>query len=124
MPPPKYYNEGSRKGRILQGRLRLECSCSLNSDLYQKHIVPSPSCQFESAAHFLLNCTIYTNERQTYLPDNLRTYTTKDLLFGCENASEQDNQSLFCKCKILLLIVEDLPNSTKHNYTYAMVPQW
>ena len=38
---------------------------------------------------------IYTNERQTCLPNNLRTFTTKDLLFGCENASEQDNQSLF-----------------------------
>ena len=73
-PPPRYYNAGSRKGQILQARLRLECS-SLNSDLYRKHIVPS--------------------ERQTYLPNNLRTFTTKDLLFGCENASEQDNQSLF-----------------------------
>ena len=96
-PPPKYYNVGSRKGQILQARLRLECS-SLNSDLYRKHIVPSPSCQcgeFESAAHFLFNCPIYTNERQTCLPNNLRTFTTKDLLFGCENASEQDNQSLF-----------------------------
>ena len=61
-------------------------------------MVPSPSCrcgEFESAAHFLFNCPIYTNERQTYLPDNLRTYTTKDLLFVCENASEQDNQSFF-----------------------------
>ena len=97
MPPPRYYNAGSRKGQILQARLRLECS-SLNSDLYRKHTVPSPSCQcgeFESAAHFLFNCPIYTNERQTYLPNNLRTFTTKDLLFRCENASEQDNQSLF-----------------------------
>ena len=96
-PPPRYNNAGSRKGQILQARLRLECS-SLNSDLYRKHIVPSPSCQcgeFESAAHFLFNCPIYTNERQTYLPNNLRTFKTKDLLFGCENASEQDNQSLF-----------------------------
>ena len=32
---------------------------------------------------------------QTYLPNNLKTFTTKDLLSGCENASEQDNQSLF-----------------------------
>ena len=67
-PPPKYYNVGSRKGQILQARLRLEWN-SLNSHLYRKHIVPSPSCQcgeFESAAHFLFNCPIYTNERQTY----------------------------------------------------------
>ena len=97
MPPPKYYNVGSRKGQILKARLRLECS-SLNSDLYQKHIVPSPSRQcgeFKSAAHFLFICPIYTNERQTYLPNNIKTFTTKYLLFGCENASELDNQSLF-----------------------------
>ena len=95
-PPPKYYNVGSRKGQILQARLRLECS-SLTF-FYLKHIVPSPSCQcgeFGSAAHFLFNCPIFTNERQTDLPNNLRTFTTKDLLFGCENSFEQDNQSLF-----------------------------
>ena len=54
--PPKYYNVGSRKGHILQARLRLKYS-SLNSDSYRKYIVPSHSCQcgwFESVAHFLL----------------------------------------------------------------------
>ena len=52
--PPKYFNAGSRIGQILQGRLRMECS-SLNSDLFRKNIVPSPSCScggFESAFHF------------------------------------------------------------------------
>ena len=52
---PEYYNAGSRRGQILHARSGLECS-SLNSDLYRKHIVPSPSCQsggFESATHFL-----------------------------------------------------------------------
>ena len=96
---------GSRKGQILQARLSLECK-SFNSDFYQKHIVPSPSCQcgeFESAAHFLFNCPIYTNERQRHLPNNLRTFTTKDLLFGCENASEQDNQSLFLQVQDLIV---------------------
>ena len=54
--PPKFYNAGSHKGKILYARLRLECR-SLNSDLYRKHIVPSLSCQsggFGSATHFLL----------------------------------------------------------------------
>ena len=125
LPATKYYNVGSRKGQRLQARLRLECS-SLNLDLYWKHIVPSPSCQcgeFEIAAHFPFNCPIYTKERQTYLPNILRTFTTKDLLFGCENTSEQDSQSLFLKkFKILLLILEDFTSSAKHNYTYVMVP--
>ena len=95
--PPKYYNAGSRKGQILHARLRLECS-SLNSDLYQKHIVPSASCQcggFESAAHFLFTCPIFMNARQSYLPGNLGNFTAKELLFEKENATEQDNQSLF-----------------------------
>ena len=91
--PPKYYNAGSRKEQILQARLRLECS-SLNSDLYRKHIVLNPSCQcggFESAAHFLFTCPIFMNAR----PCNLGNFTAKELLFGKENATEQDNQSLF-----------------------------
>ena len=28
----------------------------------------------------------------------------------------------FCKFNILLLILEDFPNSVEHNYTYVMVP--
>ena len=124
MPPSKYYNVGSHKGQILQARLRLECS-SLNSDLYREHIVPSPSCQcgeFESAIHFLFNCPIYTKERQTYLPNNLRTFTTKDLLFGCENASEQGNQSHFLQVQDFIVNFEDFPNSAQHIYTFVMVP--
>ena len=74
MSPPNYFNVGSRKGQVLQARLRMECS-SLISDLF--------------------NCPTHTNVRQTYLPNNLRTYTTKDHLFGSENASVQDNISLF-----------------------------
>ena len=41
MPPPKYYNLGSRKGQVLQARLRLECSL-LNSDLYQNILFSVP----------------------------------------------------------------------------------
>ena len=55
--PPKYFNVGSRKGQILHARLRMECS-SLNSHLFRKNIVPSPSCicgGFESPYHFLFN---------------------------------------------------------------------
>ena len=122
--PPKYYNVGSRKGQILQARLRLECS-SLNSDLYQKHIVPSPSCQcgeFESAA--LSSSTaqsIQTKGKHIYQttsePSQLKTsYLDVKML-----QSKTINHS-FCKFKILLLILEDFPNSAQHNYTFFMVP--
>ena len=52
--PPKYYNAGSRIGQILHARLRMGFS-KLNSHLYSKNIVPSPSCAcgvFESCYHF------------------------------------------------------------------------
>ena len=103
--PPKFYNAGSRKGQILHARLRVECS-SLNSDLFRKHIVPSPSCQcgsFESATHFFFTCPIFTNARQRYLPDNLENFTARELLFGKENATEQDNQSLFLQVQDFII---------------------
>ncbi|MCG7875203.1 MAG: reverse transcriptase family protein [Candidatus Thiodiazotropha endolucinida] len=95
--PPRYFNTGTRKGQILQARLRMGCS-SLNSDLYRKNIVPSPSCQcghFESAAHFFFNCPNYNEVRLRYLPGDLHTYTVQDLLFGMENQTVQENESLF-----------------------------
>ena len=53
-PPPMYFLAGTRKGQILHTRIRMECS-SLNSHLYSKNIINSPSCScgdFESAYHF------------------------------------------------------------------------
>ena len=50
---------------------------------------------FESAAHFLFTCPFFMNARQSYLPCNLGNFTAKELLFGKENATEQENQSLF-----------------------------
>ena len=85
--PPRYYNNGTRIGQILHARLRMECS-ALNSHLYRKNIVPSPSCicgGFESPHHFLFVCSIYNAARNRYLPNNLMNYSTHDLLFGKEN---------------------------------------
>ena len=59
MRSPKYYNTGTRLGQILHARLRMECS-SLNSHLYHKNIIESPSCACGvgggsgSAHHFYL----------------------------------------------------------------------
>ena len=123
-PPPKYYNVGSRKGQILQARLRLECS-SLNSDLYRKHIVPSPSCRVVSLKVLLISSStaqsIQTKGKHVYQttsgPSQLKTsYLDVKML-----QSKTINHS-FCKFKILLLILEDFPNSAQHNYTFVMVP--
>ncbi|MEW8546433.1 MAG: reverse transcriptase domain-containing protein, partial [Candidatus Thiodiazotropha sp.] len=75
--PPRYFNTGTRIGQILQARLRMECS-SLNSHLYRKNIVPSPSCLcggFESSAHFFFTCPRYTPARNRYLPNDLDNFT-------------------------------------------------
>ena len=67
--PPKDYNAGSRIGQIVHARLRMGCS-SLNSHLYSKNIVPSPSCAcgaFDSCYHFFLHCPRYANVRNTFL---------------------------------------------------------
>ena len=94
---PKYFNSGTRKGQILQARLRMGCS-SLSSDLNRKHIVPSPPCQcghFASAAHFFFNCPNYNEVRLRYLPVGPHIYTVNNLLFEMESLTEQENESLF-----------------------------
>ncbi|MCG7875096.1 MAG: reverse transcriptase family protein [Candidatus Thiodiazotropha endolucinida] len=95
--PPKHYNSGTRLGQILQARLRMGCS-SLNSDLYRKNIVPSPSCtcgSFENPTHFFFNCPNYNDTRLLYLPNDLRNHTTRDLLYGKQDATFQQNEALF-----------------------------
>ena len=67
-PPPMYFHAGTRKGQILHTRKRMECS-SLNSHLYSKNIINSPSCScggFESAYHFFFICPIYRHTRTIY----------------------------------------------------------
>ena len=102
--PPKFYNAGTRKGQILQARLRMECS-SLNSDLHRKNIVPNPFRRcgvFESRNHFFFACPLYSLDRLRYLPANLDNLTSNDLLFGCENQSDEFNESLFLKVQEFL----------------------
>ena len=83
----------------------MECS-SLNSDLHRKNIVPSPFCRcgvFESRNHFFFTCPLYSLDRLRYLPDNLDDFTSNDLLFGCENQSDEFNESLFLKVQEFLI---------------------
>ncbi|MEW8544385.1 MAG: reverse transcriptase family protein [Candidatus Thiodiazotropha sp.] len=103
--PPKYYNAGTRIGQILHARMRMECS-SLNSHLYRKNIVPSPSCQcggFESPYHFFFHCPRYAAARNRFLPHDLRNYNTHDLLFGIESKSNHENEVLFIKVQDFII---------------------
>lgn len=102
--PPKYFNAGSRIGQILHARLRMECS-SLNSHLYRKNIVDSPSCscgEFESAYHFFFQCKKYSVARHTYLSD-LNNLTTHQLLYGSMDASDNENEILFLKVQEFII---------------------
>ena len=79
---------------------------SLNSDLQRKNIVPSPFCRcgvFESRNHFFYTCPLYSLDRLRYLPDNLDNLTSNELLFGCENQSDEFNESLFLNVQEFLI---------------------
>ena len=83
----------------------MACS-SLNSDLYRKNIVPSPSCAcggFESAYHFFFICPKYNATRERYLEALLRNHTTHDLLFGKDTATDEENEALFLKVQDYIL---------------------
>ena len=83
----------------------MECS-SLNSDLFRKNIVPSPSCScggFESAFDFFYTCPKYAGVRNTYLSDLLPTHNVHDLLFGKENAPDNGNGLLFLKVQDFII---------------------
>ncbi|MEW8546213.1 MAG: reverse transcriptase family protein [Candidatus Thiodiazotropha sp.] len=103
--PPKYFNSGSRIGQILHARLRLGCS-SLNSDLYRKNIVISPSCScggFESAYHFFYVCPKYTQLRNECFSDELLRLNINQLLYGVIDASYQENELLFTRVQDFII---------------------
>ena len=83
----------------------MECS-ALNSHLFRKNIVPSPSCicgGFESPYHFLFVCSRYNAARNRYLPNNVMNYSTHDLLFGKENKPVPDNETLFLQVQDFII---------------------
>ena len=111
--PPKYYNVGTRQGQVLHARLKMECS-SLNSHLYHSKIVDSPSClcgSFESVHHFLFVCTRFAAARNTHLPRNLHNYSTRDLLFGSETRTDQQNEAIFLQVQDFLIHSSRFNNS-------------
>ena len=80
----------------LDAYLTLECS-SLNSHLFRKNIIESPSCScggFVSNYHYLLLAlNTQTTETDTY--HTIFTITQYTTFFTAENLSEHNNESLF-----------------------------
>ena len=54
--------------------------------------------------HFFFACLLYSLDRLRYLPANLDNLTSNDLLFGCENQSDEFNESLFIKLQEFLIM--------------------
>ena len=79
--PPEFYALGSKTGNILHTRLRNEMS-GLNSHLFKIQRTTAPSCpcghNTESVRHYLLECSLYTNQRNT-LFNNIRLTLNCDL---------------------------------------------
>ena len=66
----KHFNTGTRRGNILQARLRLQCS-DLNDDKFHIGLSEYPNCACgadrEDVEHFLMVCPLYDNIRQTLI---------------------------------------------------------
>ena len=92
-----YLHYGDRKSQILLSRLRLKCS-SLNDDLFRRSLVDSPICRCglpETTYHFFFSCPLYTEQRLAHLSNLPCLRTLKNILFGCSDLSDVQNQQLF-----------------------------
>ena len=111
---PSWYYSGERKSNIMHARLRMSCS-PLNDHLHNlAHIVEDPACSCghsnETSKHFLFECPLYYNERNTLLQTlrNLQiVITEKVLLSGSENYSAEIN------CKIFLAVQQYLQDTKR-----------
>ena len=97
---PLYYY-GNRWPAVHHARMRIGCS-KLNSDLhFNLHVVDNPSCpcghNLENAEHFLLNCTLYNNEREIMLRtvEEHMISNVNNLLFGNLEYSLDSNKIVF-----------------------------
>ena len=110
---PKYFYKGKCKLQVMHTRIRTNCS-ALNSDLFRKNIVDSPSYTcgaIENAYHFFFTCGRYTNQRNNLFHDLnfIQNINLKLLLFGDVSRSIEDNTGIFEAVQNLLEKQNDLP---------------
>lgn len=96
------FNFGKRDTSVKLAQLRMKCS-KLNSHLFGLHVIDSPACQcgfnHEDTNHYLLNCPLYTLERNV-LYDKLAdievtTVTEQVLLQGSPDYDLAKNILIF-----------------------------
>ena len=99
---PEWFNSGKRFMALIHGRLRMLCS-TLKDHLYSHiHVIDSPQCpcghQRETTQHFLLQCPLFLNERQSMLKklsDINFNPTIQNLLYGNKGADVKTNITAF-----------------------------
>ena len=110
---PIWYLIGERTTNMWHARMRMKCS-PLNDDLHSHiHVVDTPGCSCgyrrETSKHFLLDCPLYTDERDAMLSElALLGFKplVKNLLFGDTTYSVETN----CKA---FTIIQNYLKSTK-----------
>ena len=124
---PKYFYTGLRQLQILHTRLRTGC-CSLNNDLFLKHIVDSPLCacmsgEIENAEHYFLKCRRY-DEYRLELYREVTQYsdvTLNVLLKGKETLSVETTSTFSKQYKHLFYQQKDFKCYVQVNYDFRVL---
>ena len=99
-PPPNHYYAGTRREQILISRLRTR-NPDLKQNLFHRNLSETDICdcnnEQESIEHFMLTCSLYTQQRRKMLL-HARTLnvpiSAEFLLKGSPNLSQNDNDKI------------------------------
>jgi len=99
---PQWFYSGKRYPSLIHSRLRMLCSL-LKDHLYSHiHVIDSPQCPCgfprETTKHYLLDCPLFFNERQTMIAklNNLNFKPTlNNLLYGYNEYNLKTNSEAF-----------------------------
>ena len=97
-----YFTHGSRPGQIYLARLRMQCS-NLNHHLCLRYLGDDPSCkcghELEDVEHYLLECSEYTDIRNSTLATLPYDLDVKTCLYGNQELDASDNRKI-CRTMI------------------------
>ena len=105
----KIYCLGDRYWNVIHSKMRMNCSFLKDHLANQLHVIENSTCDcggsVESNSHFLLECILYNQQRQSML-NKLQGFgliTTELLLFGDLNLSFEQNKIIFAAVQVFLM---------------------
>ena len=108
---PEWFYSGKRYPSLIHGRLRMLCSLLKDHLFSHIHVIDSPQCPCgdprETTKHFLLECPLFFNERQSMLQKLAELNfnpSIHNLLYGSSNNDVKTNIKAF---KIIQGFIED-----------------